>query len=99
MRPAWSIAFNLRGWHTWPAHARPPRAWRKTMRDFLSMPEVRTSREGDVAVIAVDNPPVNALSHGVPEKIAGAIDALQRDDSVRAIVVMGAGRTFVAGAD
>jgi 3-hydroxyacyl-CoA dehydrogenase len=57
-----------------------------------------TLRDG-VAVIQVDNPPVNALSPGVPEAIMDAIANAERDGSVSAIVFMGAGRTFVAGAD
>lgn len=60
---------------------------------------VRSSREGDVAVITIDNPPVNALSPGVPEGIVAAIEQIQRDDGVRAAVLIGAGRTFIAGAD
>jgi len=52
-----------------------------------------------VAVIAVDNPPVNALSPGVPEAIIEAFSAAERDDAVLAIVFLGAGKTFVAGAD
>ena len=55
-------------------------------------------RDG-VAVIAVDNPPVNALSPGVPEGLAAAIDRAAGDAQAQAIVVMGAGRTFIAGAD
>ena len=60
---------------------------------------VKTSRHGDVMVIAIDNPPVNALSPGVPEALAAAIHDAERDADVAAIVVMGGGRTFVAGAD
>jgi 3-hydroxyacyl-CoA dehydrogenase len=52
-----------------------------------------------VAVIAVDNPPVNALSPGVPEGLGAALDRAAQDTSVRAVVVIGAGRTFIAGAD
>jgi len=55
--------------------------------------------EDGVAVIEVNNPPVNALSEGVPEGIARAIGTADTDASVRAIVLMGAGKTFVAGAD
>jgi 3-hydroxyacyl-CoA dehydrogenase len=52
-----------------------------------------------VAVIAVDNPPVNALSPGVPEGLNAALERAAGDAQVNAIVVMGAGRTFIAGAD
>jgi 3-hydroxyacyl-CoA dehydrogenase len=57
------------------------------------------SRHDGVLVIAVNNPPVNALSVGVPEALTAALDAAAKDAAVRAIVIMGAGRTFIAGAD
>jgi 3-hydroxyacyl-CoA dehydrogenase len=57
-----------------------------------------TIRDG-VAVIAVDYPPVNALGPGVPAAISEAIESAERDPAVSAIVFMGAGKTFVAGAD
>ena len=60
---------------------------------------VKVGRQGDVMVITIDNPPVNALSPGVPEGIASAIDALNADAEARAAVLIGAGKTFVAGAD
>ena len=60
---------------------------------------VRVSRDNDIAVITIDNPPVNALSPGVPEGIGAAIDEMNNDPAVKAGVVIGAGRTFVAGAD
>jgi len=60
---------------------------------------VRISKDRDVAIITIDNPPVNALSAGVPEGIGTAIDVINKDPDVRAAVVIGAGRTFVAGAD
>jgi 3-hydroxyacyl-CoA dehydrogenase len=63
------------------------------------MPEVIVSRDDGVTLIRVDNPPVNALSPGVPEAIIAALAEAERDAKVRAIVLMGAGKTFVAGAD
>src|SRR6202041_1990062 len=62
---------------------------------------VRLSRDKDsaIAIITIDNPPVNALSPGVPEGIASAIEEINNDDSVKAAVLIGGGRTFVAGAD
>jgi 3-hydroxyacyl-CoA dehydrogenase len=54
---------------------------------------------GDVAVITINNPPVNAIGPGVPEGIEAAIHAGEADAQVRAMVVIGAGRTFIAGAD
>src|SRR5690242_16385954 len=53
----------------------------------------------DLAVITIDNPPVNALSPGVPEGIQAAIAAANSNAQVRAIVLIGAGQTFIAGAD
>jgi 3-hydroxyacyl-CoA dehydrogenase len=60
---------------------------------------VRISKDNDVAVITIDNPPVNALGPGVPEGILAAIDEMNGDPAVKAAVVIGGGRTFVAGAD
>ncbi len=60
---------------------------------------VSYERLGAIGVITVDNPPVNALS---VEVRAGLVDSLRRglgDDAARALVVMGGGRTFIAGAD
>ena len=55
--------------------------------------------EGDVAVITVDSPPVNALSADVRDGLAGAFDKLSGDKAVKAAVLVCAGRTFIAGAD
>lgn len=55
--------------------------------------------DGDVAIITINNPPVNALSPAVAQGIERAIDAAQHDDNVTAVVVIGSGRTFIAGAD
>ncbi|RWC26589.1 MAG: 3-hydroxyacyl-CoA dehydrogenase [Mesorhizobium sp.] len=64
------------------------------MSDFL-----RVNRDGDVAVVVIDNPPVNALSFHVREPLMQALVELRDDPSVAAIVIACAGRTFVAGAD
>jgi 3-hydroxyacyl-CoA dehydrogenase len=60
---------------------------------------VLSSLHDGVAVITISNPPVNALSPGVPEGILSAIQSAAADPAVAAIVVIGAGRTFIAGAD
>jgi 3-hydroxyacyl-CoA dehydrogenase len=60
---------------------------------------VSAHREGAIAVITVDNPPVNALSHAVREGVVREVRSAQEDDTVRAIVLICAGRTFMAGAD
>src|SRR4029078_11544711 len=64
----------------------------------MSQPVTLSARDG-IAVITIDNPPVNALSPGVPEGILTALNVAEGDASVRAIVVIGGGRTFIAGAD
>ena len=60
---------------------------------------VTLTKEDNVAVVTISNPPVNALSPGVPEGIRQSITAAAGDPGVTAIVVIGAGRTFIAGAD
>jgi 3-hydroxyacyl-CoA dehydrogenase len=60
---------------------------------------VKFTVESGVGLITIDNPPVNALSPGVPEGIAAAIERAVHDPAVAAVVLIGAGRTFVAGAD
>jgi 3-hydroxyacyl-CoA dehydrogenase len=55
--------------------------------------------DNGVGVITIDNPPVNALSPGVPEGIRSALQRAEADAAVGAIVLLGAGRTFIAGAD
>jgi enoyl-CoA hydratase len=59
-----------------------------------------TERDGHVAVVTIDNPPMNALSAALLEELETEIDALDADDDVRVIVLRGGGeRAFVAGAD
>jgi 3-hydroxyacyl-CoA dehydrogenase len=60
---------------------------------------VTLTNDGDIAVITVNNPPVNALSPGVPEGILASVQAAEKDASVKGIVLIGGGRTFIAGAD
>jgi 3-hydroxyacyl-CoA dehydrogenase len=60
---------------------------------------ISVANQQDVAVIQIDNPPVNALTAGVPGALLDAVERANRDAHVRAIVVICAGRTFIAGAD
>lgn len=60
---------------------------------------VTFSIHNGVGVITINNPPVNALGSGVPEGIKTAVHALEENPEVRSIVMIGGGRTFVAGAD
>ncbi|OPH81577.1 3-hydroxyacyl-CoA dehydrogenase NAD-binding domain-containing protein [Nitrobacter vulgaris] len=63
------------------------------------MPVVSVSREGEIAVVTVDNPPVNALSQAVRRALFDATTELDADDGVKAVVLACAGRTFSAGTD
>src|ERR1700751_4548137 len=60
---------------------------------------VQVTKDGDIAIITINNPPVNALSPGVPEGIGDAIDQIAKDPGVKAAVLIGGGKTFIAGAD
>jgi 3-hydroxyacyl-CoA dehydrogenase len=60
---------------------------------------VQLTRDKDVAIITINNPPVNALSPGVAKAIAQAIAQVGDDDGVEAVALIGGGRTFIAGAD
>src|ERR1700740_8631 len=60
---------------------------------------VQLTSDHGIAIITINNPPVNALSPGVPEGISEALDQIAQDESVKAVVLIGDGRTFVAGAD
>ncbi|WP_431267208.1 3-hydroxyacyl-CoA dehydrogenase NAD-binding domain-containing protein [Dankookia sp. P2] len=60
---------------------------------------VRFEVEDGIGVITVDNPPVNALGAGVSDGIVAAVDRGVADPAVRAMVLIGAGRSFIAGAD
>ena len=56
-------------------------------------------REGDIAVVTADNPPVNALKHQVRAGLAEALHQTRDDPAIKAVVIACAGRTFFAGAD
>jgi 3-hydroxyacyl-CoA dehydrogenase len=60
---------------------------------------VQLDRRGRVAVLTVDNPPVNALSHAVRLGLSEGLRAAAGDPAAAAIVIVCAGRTFIAGAD
>ena len=61
--------------------------------------EVGLQKEGEIAVITVDNPPVNALKQVVRAGLLSTLTQARDDAATRAIVLVGAGRTFIAGAD
>src|SRR5262244_2854173 len=60
---------------------------------------VQLTKDDDIAVITINNPPVNALSPGVPEGIAAAIEEIEKDDAIKGGIIIGGGQTFIAGAD
>ena len=65
----------------------------------LALEFVETDRSGDIGIIVIQNPPVNAMSPGVPRDIMTAVDAFNADQSVNALVLMGGGKGNIAGAD
>jgi len=62
-------------------------------------PVVRYEREGSVGLIAVDHPPVNALSQAVRASLLSALEAGLADPEAKVLALYGVGRTFIAGAD
>ena len=60
---------------------------------------VDLNMDGDVAVITVNSPPVNALSADVRDGLDGAFKAIAGNAALKAAVLVCAGRTFIAGAD
>jgi 3-hydroxyacyl-CoA dehydrogenase len=63
------------------------------------VPQVIERRDGDILILEIDNPPVNALSLPVRRQLMAALQAAAADGSVRVIVLAGANGTFIAGAD
>ncbi|HTN96445.1 MAG TPA: enoyl-CoA hydratase-related protein, partial [Nordella sp.] len=60
---------------------------------------VSLTREDEIALITIDNPPVNATSHAVRQGLADAIEKISEDKTLRGVILTCAGKTFVAGAD
>jgi 3-hydroxyacyl-CoA dehydrogenase len=63
------------------------------------MAVVETQKQGDVAVIVMNNPPVNALGHALRVGLEKAFDEANADAAIKAIVLTGTGKFFSAGAD
>ncbi|HEX5765354.1 MAG TPA: enoyl-CoA hydratase-related protein, partial [Woeseiaceae bacterium] len=63
------------------------------------MSPVSLARHGRISVVTIDNPPVNALSQHVRSGVMECFDKAEADPATSAIVLLCAGRTFVAGAD
>jgi len=60
---------------------------------------VTLSKQGLIAVITINNPPVNVLSHAVRQGIVTCLNTAGNDNKVKAIIIQCSGRTFIAGAD
>ncbi|KRB26852.1 3-hydroxyacyl-CoA dehydrogenase NAD-binding domain-containing protein [Acidovorax sp. Root70] len=60
---------------------------------------VTTALHGDVLVVTIDNPPVNALGAAVRQGLLAAMQQAQADINVAAVLLVGAGKAFIAGAD
>lgn len=69
------------------------------MTDSSTAGAAHARRDEDILVITLDHPPVNALSVDVRRDLAAAVQAGQADPQVRAILLVGAGKNFIAGAD
>ena len=57
------------------------------------------STEGRIGILTINNPPVNALAAAVRTGIKEGVEAFAKDSNIDAIVLIGGGRTFIAGAD
>ncbi|TFB24973.1 enoyl-CoA hydratase [Filobacillus milosensis] len=63
------------------------------------MEHLSWKKEGNIATITIDSPPANALSSGILKDLSSVLDDLDRDSSVKTIVLKGQGKFFSAGAD
>ena len=61
--------------------------------------KIAYSRHGEIAMLTVQNPPVNALSQAVRQGLWDGMQQAEADDGVRAVLIVGDGRAFFAGAD
>ncbi len=60
---------------------------------------ITITQQNDIAIVTINNPPVNALSHAVRQGLHDAVQSIDADDSVAAVILTCTGRTFIAGAD
>jgi len=61
--------------------------------------QVLREMHGDILLVTIDNPPVNALGVDVRRGLQEAIEAADADPAVKAVLIVGAGRNFIGGAD
>lgn len=62
-------------------------------------PVISITRDGSIAIVTIDNPPVNALGLSLRQALWQTAETLDADPGVAAVVLVCAGRTFIAGAD
>ena len=60
---------------------------------------ISIERDGPLALIVIDNPPVNAAGHAVREGLLAAVETVEAEPGVEAVAIYGRGRAFIAGAD
>ncbi|MEQ9348647.1 MAG: 3-hydroxyacyl-CoA dehydrogenase NAD-binding domain-containing protein [Thalassospira sp.] len=63
------------------------------------MATVTLTLADDVAVITINNPPINATSHAVRVGLVNALDKIEKDTAIKAAILICDGKTFIAGAD
>ncbi|MFD2740427.1 FAD-dependent oxidoreductase [Sulfitobacter aestuarii] len=61
--------------------------------------KIAYERHGDIAVLRIQNPPVNALSQAVRAGLQDGMSRAEAEEGVRAVLIVGEGRAFIAGAD
>jgi len=65
----------------------------------MTLTPVSLIKQNNIAIISIDNSPVNALSHSVRAGIVSCITQAEQDDAIKAVIIACQGRTFIAGAD
>jgi 3-hydroxyacyl-CoA dehydrogenase len=61
--------------------------------------KIAYTRHDDIVVLRIQNPPVNALSQAVRQGLSDAMDRAEAEEGVKAVLIVGDGRAFIAGAD
>lgn len=60
---------------------------------------ITITQQNDIAIVTINNPPINALSHAVRQGLQNAVQSIEADETVAAVILNCTGRTFIAGAD
>ncbi len=60
---------------------------------------IQLENHGGIAVVTIDNPPVNAVSHAIRQELWDIAARIESDTALRAVVLTGAGKLFIGGAD